>query len=75
MMNLVRRNLQGKAGWIFLLGTTNEEDKPHLENESRTFKDILQADFPDTYPFLSYKVIMSFIWINRSSLKKNKISK
>ena len=44
-MNLVRRNLQGKAGWIFLLGTTNEEDHPHLENESRTFKDIpLESD-------------------------------
>ena len=60
----VRKYLNSRAGWIFLHGT-REKNQESLREENAAFGDILQGDFPDTYPFLSYKVIMSFIWINK----------
>ena len=60
----VRNYLKKKAGWIFLHGTGDKEQES-LKEESAAFGDILQGNIPDTYPYLSYKVIMSFIWINK----------
>ena len=62
----VRTQLAGRAGVIFLLGVpgTEEVDK-ELVKENEVFGDILQGDFPDSYPHLSHKVIMSFIWVNK----------
>ena len=54
--------MRGRAGWIFLHDTLEKEN---LREESEAFGDILQGDFPDTYDFLSHKVIMSFIWVNK----------
>lgn len=52
---------------IFLLGvpSTDKQRNSSLEEESVQFGDILQGDFPDSYPHLSHKVIMSFIWTNK----------
>ena len=62
LSRVVRDYLRGRAGWIFLHGTLEKEN---LREESEAFGDILQGDFPDTYDFLSHKVIMSFIWVNK----------
>ena len=64
----VREYLGGRAGIIFLLGipSTDKQRNSSLEDESAKFGDILQGDFPDSYPHLSHKVVMSFIWTNKS---------
>ena len=41
------------------------EDKEILQKENVAFYDILQGDFVDSYPHLSHKVIMAYLWINR----------
>ena len=63
----VREYLGGRAGIIFLLGvpSTEKQRNSSLEDESANFGDILQGDFPDSYPHLSHKVVMSFIWTNK----------
>ena len=63
---IVRGKLGRRAGLLFLHGTLEDQDKEALlRKESDVFGDILQGDFPDTRPFLSHKVIMSFIWVNK----------
>ena len=61
----MRLQLDGKAGWMFLLGTKVEYNIETLQQENETFGDILQGDFSDGYQCLPHKTIMSYIWINK----------
>jgi len=51
---------------VFLFGTVNSsEGQKKLEEESLQYKDIVQADFFDSYRNLSYKNVFGKIWVSR----------
>jgi len=74
LRNKVREYVRGRAGIVFLLGVPSsyEQRNSSLEVENDQHGDILQGDFPDSYPHLSHKVIMSFIWTNKHCLVDQK---
>ena len=62
---IVRQQLDGRAGWMFLIGTKKSSNEKSLKLENYKFGDILQGNFSDGYNYLPHKTIMSYIWINR----------
>lgn len=63
----LRDQLRGKVFLLFILARPNTlEGDRLLQEESKLKGDILQGDFTDSYSTVSYKTIMSFIWVKRS---------
>ena len=66
MRDKLRKQLGNNVFLLFLLGKTGTEYGDEiLERESVEEKDILQADFQDSYRVLPYKVVMGYIWVHR----------
>ena len=58
----VFRNIVGRV--VFMLGATPDKAvQDRIHQESRTFRDIVQEDFIDSYVNLSFKGIMASKWI------------
>ena len=65
LRNEVRAQFKSKAGVVFLLGLTSEQQQESIKEEHLRFNDIIQNDVLDSYLNLPYKTIFSFLWINR----------
>ena len=65
LRNQVRAQFKNKAGVVFLLGLTSEQQQEYIKEEHLRFNDIIQNDVLDSYLNLPYKTIFSFLWINR----------
>ena len=64
----VRKQFEGKAGVIFILGTsswTEHDQDSSLVEESQKYGDILQGQIEDSYDNVKYKSFLSYIWIYR----------
>ncbi|RXG55643.1 UDP-GalNAc:beta-1,3-N-acetylgalactosaminyltransferase 2 [Armadillidium vulgare] len=52
---------------IFLVGATNNNSlQNEIENEAKTFRDILQINYMDTYRNLTYKIMAGLSWISEN---------
>ena len=61
---VVRKQFEGKAGVIFILGTSSWTEH-NLIKESQKYGDILQGQIEDSYDNVKYKSFLSYIWIYR----------
>ncbi|XP_050403934.1 beta-1,3-galactosyltransferase 5 isoform X2 [Patella vulgata] len=58
------RRLHGEVRMIFLLGkSTNSTLNSRVRDEAKVTKDIVQADFQESYYNLTLKVLMGFKWV------------
>ncbi|KAK6195351.1 hypothetical protein SNE40_000801 [Patella caerulea] len=58
------RRLHGEVRMIFLLGkSTNSTLNSQVRDEAKITKDIVQADFQESYYNLTFKVLMGFKWV------------
>ena len=65
-LNLWNRSLTGFAGFAFILGRTEDASiQRRIEEENKTYKDIIQIDMEDTYRNLPIKITGLLNWMRR----------
>lgn len=58
---------------VFILGTTHQAKlQQKIYEESRTYQDILQENFHDSYNNLTIKSLMMLKWVNNNCANKGK---